>query len=440
MLQTLYKRQFYSSFPKGPADMLQRLLQLPLIAIFMVLMNGVAFATPYEVKNVVISIQAEDAVKARDQAITKAQRVAFAALAGKNETELVAINDSQIARVVSGFSVQGERLASRSYRGNFTIRFMPAAANNLIISNGMQPTPQVASGQTISINKVVTNTVAPATAPAATTEPGVETTAPVVEEAKVQDSTIVVLPVLDIGSRRVVWDEPNPWRNIWQKTDHSVPGLAVGVPLGDVDDVTDIPDANFLSSGQANIQRMLERYTAGNLYIIVAKNQGAGLNTASGMALSLYRHDGQQLKFIRKNLIHPRPGYLFDDAVPVAMQMIVMAQNSNGTPSPVTTDPTVLESQTTTTTSTVETAPVVAAGSVTVTVPYQSLQQWLDIQKRLRMVPGVSSVLPVRVSSSSAQVRISTTVSGADFTRNLSMQNFSLQKMPGGELALIQNN
>lgn len=46
-----------------------------------------------------------------------------------------------------------------------------------------------------------------------------------------------------------------------------------------------------------------------------------------------------------------------------------------------------------------------------VTIPYQSLPQWVGIQKRLRLVPGITAVMPVRVSPSSAQVRIVTNAS-----------------------------
>lgn len=98
------------------------------------------------------------------------------------------------------------------------------------------------------------------------------------------------------------------------------------VPLGDVSDIADIPDTNFLTGGVANIRSMLDRYMASNLYVLIAKNQGAALDPSGGMALTLYRHDGRKLKFIRKMVVHSRPGYMFDDAIKPAMQMIVMAQ------------------------------------------------------------------------------------------------------------------
>jgi hypothetical protein len=218
--------------------------------------------------------------------------------------------------------------------------------------------------------------------------------------------------------------------------------------LGDVEDVTDIPDQSFLNGGKANVAHMLERYKATKLYIVIAKNQGAVMNTEGGMSLNLYSHDGQQLKFIRKLIVHPRPGYLFNDAVPAALQMITSA-NSNGS---TTINSDVLETQseeegsnnTPVPTPVPNSAPIVSAqemagGTLTVTVPYQSLQQWVSIQRRLRAVPGIRAVMPVRVSATGAQVKLMTSTSNTDdLSRNLTMQKFVLQRMSNGELVLIE--
>lgn len=416
--------------------MLRHLLSLPVFFAFLsafLSLAGHADAARFEVRNIAVSIQAQDAVKARDMAISKAQRVAFAALVGKTENDLpLQITDTQIARLARGFSLQGERLAARSYAANFTIRFNPGPTASFIQASGLQLTNDAAMGQTISVNRVVTNAPPPVAAPSAGLTPDAAS-APVTTEAKAE-TTAVVLPILDIGSRRVLWDEPDSWRDVWQRRDPSVPGLKLRVPLGDVEDVTDLPDASFLNaaSGTANIPKMLQRYTASVLYVIVAKNQGAALDSAGGMALSLYRYDGQQLKLVARQLVRPRQGYLFDDAVPAAIQMMVTAEQ--GGTAAATTKPPVAE--------TLEAVPEPAAASavassLVVTIPYQSLRQWIGIQKRLRMVPGVKSVVPLRVSPSSARVNITTTLSGNELNQNMGMQNFTLQQLANGEMALI---
>jgi len=416
--------------------MRQFLLSFLTVVLFAFLLTAPVLAAGLEVDNIAISVQAADAVQAKDQAINQAQRKAFGALVGKSDADIARISDTQIARLVKGFSVQGERLTSRSYRANFTIRFLQAPTNNFIIGNGLQFTEAAANGQPIAFDNTVAAAVPPAGTPA---QPGAAPVAATAPAAATQ--SIVVLPILDIGSRRVIWDDSNPWRDAWRDTDRSTPNIKVSIPLGDIDDVTDIKDASFLSDGKANIANMLQRYAAGNLYVVVAKNMGAALDTTGGMSISLYRHDGQNLKFIRKMIIHPRAGYLFNDAVPAAMQMIVSA-NGGKDSSTTTVNNDVLDTQPSDDTPATAPAPVVSqkiSGALMITVPYQTLQQWVSIQKRLRMVPGIQSIIPVRVSASSAQVRVTTsTTTTDDLSRNLTMQQFILQKMPNGEMVLTE--
>src|SRR4051812_10056037 len=66
-----------------------------------------AFAGNYDVPNIQVTVQAKDAVQARDQAITQAQRQALAVLVGRTTDKITNITDDQIARLISNFSVQG---------------------------------------------------------------------------------------------------------------------------------------------------------------------------------------------------------------------------------------------------------------------------------------------------------------------------------------------
>ena len=402
--------------------MSRHILQLIIFMAFLCLLSPVQ-AAPFEVTNIKVSIQAKDAVKARDQAITKAQRLAFATLVDKNEEQISSISDAQIARLVRGFSLRGERLAARSYGASFAIRFNPGAIQNFAQSNGFIINPQAFQGE-IVVSATTTVTATPKLPGQVLSVPKAATPQ-AAEPAKPELDSVVVLPVLDIGSRQIVWDEPNPWRVIWQKQDHSTPALQIQLPLGDITDVTEIPDTGFLNNGHADIQSLLSRYKASHLYVIVARNQASG-----GLLLSLYDHDGSKLKFVRKNIVQARPGFLFDDALPIALQMIKTAYKGAGNAEVVT------ENVTNTVSAETETP---LNTPLTVTVPYQSLQQWVGIQKRLKLVAGIKSALPMRLSSSSAQVRIqpfNTTME--KLKQSLEAQGFALQNLANGEMALTE--
>lgn len=414
--------------------------------------TGVSAAT-LDVTDVTVSIQAEDAVKARDTAILQAQRQALAVLVGATELP-ASVTDSQVARLVSGFSVRNERVTGRSYNAFFTVRFNSIATQNFAHSQNMTIDPYAIQGRPVSASGKTAEK--PSLVGTVTTPDG-----EVAQVAPVTVQNIVVLPVLDIGARRVVWDEPNPWREVWQQSDHSVRGMPVRVPLGDISDISDIPDAGFLTGGTANIAPLLERYGAKDMYVIVAKNQGAALDPSGGMALSLYRHNGRKLQFIRKNVMRPRPGYLFNDSVPAALQMIIMAENRNqgetaddvvqprGMMYPEAysenSDETLREPTSLASVATpqqqpqpaIDTSAHTAGTPVVVTVPYQSLVQWVSIQKRVRQVHGVKMIVPAQVSPSSAQLKIITSVTLRELAANMAMQGFELKSLPNGELALV---
>lgn len=375
-----------------------------------------AYSAAFEVTDIKVSVKAENAVKAKDLAITKAQRIAFAAIIGRTEQQITSVADNQIARLVRGFSVKGENSAARSYTANFTIRFNPGFTHNFAAMQGYEILPQ-ARQETIRVDSNGT----------ATADKSNGNTVENPETAPVQNG-YMVLPILDIGSRKILWDEPNPWRDAWQRETNITSNELVNLPIGDISDVSDIPDTAFLDGKPANIRSMLERYNASKIYAITARNQTTRIGMASEIVLSLYKHDGNQLVFVGKTVLRPRSGYLFDDAVPAAIKMIQAAESGQpfanaSAPSQM---PTMVQNSG-------------RSASITVTVPYQSLQQWVAIQHRLRLVQGVTGIIPIKVSPSSAQVRINTTVTNAtDLRRNMQNQGFDIGKLPNGEMVLTE--
>lgn len=402
--------------------MTSRIFHFVFLTLFLVSLPFAARAMGYEVTDVQVSIQAADAVKARDMAILQAQRKAFSVLVGKPEKDLEKITDAQISRLVSGFSLKNERTAGRSYAALFTIRFEPNRTQVFIQSQGFDLVTQELATMTGD------TTISAQTAP-----------------VPVEEQSIVILPVLDVGSRRMLWDDANIWRDVWQKKDNSIKGLPVRIPLGDISDIADVPDAKFLTGGQANVANLLTRYGANSAYIVLAKNQGAAMDPSGGMALSIYRHDGKTLKFLQKTVLHPRPGYAFDDAIPAALNIIVMAENNKSGQETQTAEDdqqndmlnsraNVIDNEQTAILGTTAgvTAPIV------VTIPYQNLPQWVSIQRRLRTVQGVKNIVPIRVAPSSAEVQIITSETSARLSENFAAAGFELQALPSGEVALIE--
>jgi hypothetical protein len=392
------------------------------IVLAFFLTGAAASASSYEISNVSVQIEADNAVKAKDNAIPLAQRQAFMVLVGKTVEETKDITDVEIARLVSGFSVKNEKLGARSYSAIFTVRFEPNRTQYFIQSKGYDIIdPATLTGETAG---------------------GIRAN----PAQDMLESGALVLPVLDIGTRRVLWDEPNPWREVWQKKDYSIKGMNLRVPLGDVTDIQDIPDAQFLTGAPADVGNMLRRYGVNTIYIALIKNQGAALDPSGGMTVSLYAHNGNKLSFVKKTILHPRAGYAFDDAVPAVVQMMADVRNNKDTDEEPETELAAEEPKEEPTGNNIifdesvlnGAEPAAVQGSVIVTVPYQSLGQWVGIQKRLRQVDGVLNILPIRVSPSSAQIELVTNVPQDTFAQNAALAGFEMQAMPNGELALIE--
>src|SRR6202035_4182592 len=89
-----------------------------------------------------------------------------------------------------------------------TYHFQPAALQSALTAAGISTAPPKAA--------------ASATAPAS---------------ADNGTKPIVVLPVLQVGGKATLWDDPNPWRDAWQNRPAGGNPTHLLVPLGDVGDV-----------------------------------------------------------------------------------------------------------------------------------------------------------------------------------------------------------
>ncbi|CCQ72847.1 conserved exported protein of unknown function [Magnetospira sp. QH-2] len=71
---------------------------------------------------------------------------------------------------------------------------------------------------------------------------------------------VMVLPVYGAGTNFILWDEPNPWREAWQRLPASSGLVPLAHPIGDLQDMTMV-DVNQARDGSLEpIGRMAQRY------------------------------------------------------------------------------------------------------------------------------------------------------------------------------------
>jgi hypothetical protein len=410
---------------------------LPIISFFAFLVPtlGLAYGGVYTARNIHIEIDSADMLTARDQALLKAQKHAleqFITLSNPQDvSRLKAVSDASLSRTVKDFSLRNERMGGGIYQADFMIRFDQTRLQGLLAGYSI-PTPPV---NEIDLSNLRFEQDAVIADVAVTDEGGQGAATPAAPAIK----PVVILPVLDIGSRRVVWDDPNPWREGWQKQASFKTKTPFIIPLGDVSDLTDIPDGQFLTQGytgkQPDLAHMRERYGADKIYVLIARSQGAALNPAqNGLAITIHEFDGTAL--VSKGTIHSkaRPGYMFDDGVTFVMPKIdALAQGIVDKPV-VTAQPVSHPAAAASTLAAIK--PAINSQFIRATIPIPNLSAWVRIQQNLRRVAGVRNINTDIINPDSVTIRIETTSDVSMLLQHIQAAGFQITDQGNGHYIL----
>jgi hypothetical protein len=198
----------------------------------------------FEVRKVDVDVTAETAAKAREQALADGERAAFERLLRR--LTLRSVHDripklpaAEIATYVKDFDVASEKTAPDRYLARLNYRFKADDIRGLLRDYGFA-------------------------------------------FAETPSKPVLVLPVYQAAAARLLWDDPNPWREAWAarpKTDSLVPLI---LPLGDLADIGAIGAEQALAGDPQRLKAVARRYNAGNT--IVAHGTLA-LDSASGVSV-----------------------------------------------------------------------------------------------------------------------------------------------------------
>lgn len=186
----------------------------------------------FTVKGVKVDVTADSAAAAREQAFAQAQQAAFRQLADRllsdAEMAMLKIPDTNtITSLINDFEITDEQLSSVEYIATYTFRFKKDAVRNFLGGSGLSYTD-------------------------------------------VSSKPVLILPYYQWGSRTVLWGNDNPWLAAWTRAESQDGLVPVTVPIGDVQDVSDMGDDNALTFDAEALSRMTERYGAGEAIIMIA--------------------------------------------------------------------------------------------------------------------------------------------------------------------------
>lgn len=223
-------------------------------------------ATLFVVEGVVADVTADDAVAAKDQAFQQAQGKAFDILANRLVTEADVTNMARpdfgmIASMIKDYEVNNEQLSAVRYVGEFSFRFDSKSVGDYFSISGVQYTDT-------------------------------------------KSKPLLILPVLQKGGNNMIWGTENIWLKSWGAMAFLEELVPVEVPIGDLDDVTDINNDNALRFERKALDRMLLRYNAKEAAIMIAvpdavlAGRGESDPALGYLRVSIYRTDRGSAEYV----------------------------------------------------------------------------------------------------------------------------------------------
>lgn len=208
----------------------------------------------FEVRGVPVDVTAETAAKAREQAIAEGERAAFQRLLRRltlkgDHARLPNPSRDEISSYVRDFSVAQEKSSSVRYIASLNVRFKAREVRNLLQFHSLS------FAETIS-------------------------------------KPLLLLPVLQSAGTSLLWDDPNPWREVWQKRPRSTDSLVpLVLPRGDLADVATLGAEQAIGGDRQRIAAMAGRYGTTDTLVAVASVRPPVGSQVPAVDVALIRYD-----------------------------------------------------------------------------------------------------------------------------------------------------
>ncbi|RKQ72818.1 DUF2066 domain-containing protein [Oceanibaculum indicum] len=211
----------------------------------------------YTVEGVLVDVTAGSAVAAREQAYAEGQRAAFRMLLEKLTPETVhgrlpaAPSGAALDSLVQGFEVRDERASGVRYIAKMVVRFNPAEIQALL---------------------------ARADLPSVTTP----------------SQPVLVLPLWQSpDSGMLLWEDPNPWREAWERASLGQSLVPVLVPLADTADLVGLSAEQAEAGDRERLSAMARRYGAVASLVAIASPAESGGQQALDIRFTRYDAAGE---------------------------------------------------------------------------------------------------------------------------------------------------
>jgi len=310
--------------------------------------TGGAAADIFEVKGVPVDVTAENAAKARGEALARGQDEAFRRLLERLTLEedadrLPEPGGMDVTEFVSDFSVSGEKTSTVRYLAKMNVRFKPAPVRGLLRTLG-------------------------------------------VRFAETPSKPILVLPIYQTAGGSSLWEESNPWRNAWNLRRPREGLVHLALPLGDLADISALNVEQAMRGDVDRLTGLAVRYNAGDTIVAFARSGLAAGGTGRRIDVSVTRFSARSEPETDLIALNQQPGeseaaLLVRAADAVAARLEDTWKRENLL---------IHDGQ----------------GVTAVTVPITNLKDWLDVKRRLQKVSLVRSLEMVLLSLDEVRINL----------------------------------
>lgn len=329
-----------------------------LFAVFLLFSPVMAMAegSLFTVEGVKVDITAENAMAARDQAFAEAQKQAFQTLA----VRMIPDNAAQsfvppeadvISPMIKDYEITEEKLSSVRYIATYTFRFKDKAVRNYFSGSGVAFTD-------------------------------------------VPSRPLLILPFIERSGRLVLWAPDNTWMGAWSRSESSGSLVPLVVPIGDLQDVSDIDDSEALTYDPRRLRSMLSRYQAGEAVVAIAipdanlQMVGGENDPATGaMTVNIYRTDRQEPEHVQQIVVTPAPAQNLRQFMDLAVHRVQQALRSDWK------SRTVVDAAS-------------QGGKIEARVAFRNFQEWAAVQTALDRVYGIDKIVTKSLSPREAHLEL----------------------------------
>jgi Uncharacterized protein conserved in bacteria (DUF2066) len=327
------------------------MLAAMVVAIAAFLTSAAADDDLFEVLDIKVDETDQTAAAAREKALATGERRAWDVLVQRlvdpQQRRLPEFSQREIGDAVNDFWVTEEKTSPVRYIASLNYNFRPASVRRLLASRGvrftMTPSPPV-----------------------------------------------VVLPVYEAEGRRLLWDDPNPWRQAWQGT--RIRGLVpIKVPNGDLADLATVGVDQALGGDRSRLAELAQRHGAGDALVTVATVEAGPASTTQNLKVSAIRYSATSAQPLADRSFAIEAGGVTSDllrqaAAAVADDLQAAWRRATATAA----------------------APVEGklSSATRVVVPLTSLEEWVRIRKRLQTLAQVQGVTLQSITREEARLTI----------------------------------